>query len=79
MMSINVFKKHPGKKKFQRFCICGGNVGRVQMTEISHENLNKFVGLCIVSFEVTIVTAYCSRNSLQVVPMCWLIDYYNYN
>jgi len=37
------------------------------MKEIGHENLNKFYGLCVANYEATIVTAHCSRGSLQVV------------
>jgi len=39
-----------------------------QLKEISHENVNKFVGACLDPTELIIVTQYCPRGSLQVKP-----------
>jgi len=36
------------------------------MKELTHENLNKFYGACVSSNEGVLVTAHCSRGSLQV-------------
>jgi len=36
------------------------------MRELRHDNINPFLGACIDSPVIMIVTAYCSKGSLQV-------------
>ena len=36
------------------------------LRELTHENVNKFVGACVDPQESLIVTQYCSRGSLEV-------------
>lgn len=37
-----------------------------QMRELRHDNINPFIGACIDSPSILIVTAYCAKGSLQV-------------
>ena len=36
------------------------------MKEMSHDNLNRFIGACLESAEIMTVTHFCSRGSLKV-------------
>ena len=42
-----------------------------QMKEVSHDNLNVFVGACYGEKEVSLLDNYCSKGSLQDI----LLDY----
>ena len=37
-----------------------------ELKELSHENINKFVGACIDSCHAIVVFQYCERGSLEV-------------
>ena len=37
----------------------------MQLKDMSHENVNSFMGACIQPSEVYILTLYCSKGSLQ--------------
>lgn len=38
----------------------------IQMREMRHENINSFIGACIDSPNIAIVSVYCARGSLEV-------------
>ena len=47
-----------------------------QMRELRHDNINPFIGACIDSPSILIVTAYCAKGSLQVrnVTQQWSVQ-----
>ena len=44
------------------------------MKEMSHDNINRFVGACVDQPNVWIVTHYCARGSLKVSVLCTAAD-----
>ena len=44
------------------------------MKEMSHDNINRFVGACVDPPNVCIVQQFCSRGSLKVGEICFASD-----
>lgn len=43
----------------------------VKVRDLSHENLNPFIGACIESPNILLVWSYCKKGSLQVCTCLW--------
>lgn len=60
---------------FSYFVICWSlyflSVHFVKVRDLSHENLNPFIGACIESPNILLVWSYCKKGSLQVCTCLW--------
>ena len=60
---------------FSYFLICWSfyflSVHFVKVRDLSHENLNPFIGACIESPNILLVWSYCKKGSLQVCTCLW--------
>lgn len=60
---------------FSYFLICWSfyflSVHFVKVRDLSHENLNPFIGACIESPNILLVWSYCKKGSLQVCKCLW--------
>ena len=47
----------------------------LQVRDLMHENINQYIGMCVESPNVCIVSMFCSRGSLQVTDIKFKLSY----